>query len=86
MRMRSDLLINVKLNVLSLFSVSSEYLFPFLFQHYLLTDIKITIEFSQWFCKGRFLDFVNVLLLYIRLIKDMTLHLNKLTSPLLRDA
>ena len=47
------------------------------------------LKLAQWFWRRRFLNFVNVFLLfpiYIPLEKAVALHLNKLESPSPKDA
>ena len=50
---------------------------------------QVWLKFAKWFWRRRFLNFVNVFLLfrnYLPLEKAGPLHLNKLESPLPKDA
>ena len=50
---------------------------------------KVWLKMAQWFWRRRFLNFVNVFLLfhnYLPLEKDGVLHLNNLESPSPKDA
>ena len=50
---------------------------------------QVWLKLAQWFLRRRFLNFVNVFLLfpyYLPLENGVTLHLNKLESPLSKDA
>ena len=50
---------------------------------------KVWLKLAQWLWRRRFLNFVNLFSLirnYLPLEKGVALHLNKIESPLLKDA